>query len=247
MDDSQLLRYSRQIMLPQFDIAGQERLLASRVLILGLGGLGSPVALYLAAAGVGSLLLLDDDVVDHSNLQRQILHGSADLGRTKTASAADRLRSLNPDIDLELIDRRLAPEALAEAVARVDLAVEGSDNLGARYALNQACLQHGRPWVSAAAIRFEAQLTSFDPRDPDSPCYRCLWPDAEELAENCAENGVIAPLVGVIGALQALEAIKLLTGVGSPLVGRIQTFDALSTQWQEFRLRRRHDCADCGD
>ena len=246
MDDAELLRYSRQIMLPELDVAGQERLLAARVLVVGLGGLGSPAALYLAAAGVGSLLLSDDDHVDVSNLQRQILHGEADVDRAKTDSARDRLLALNPRVDIETLACRLEGAALADAVASVDLVVDGTDNLATRYAINRACLDHGRPWVSAAAIRFEAQLTCFDPRHSDSPCYRCLWPDAEELELNCAENGVIAPLVGVVGALQALEAVKLLAGIGEPLVGRILTFDALTGRWQDFRLKRRPDCADCG-
>lgn len=246
MDDAELLRYSRQIMLPELDVAGQETLLAARALVVGLGGLGSPLALYLTAAGVGHLTLVDDDRVEASNLQRQILHGQADIGRAKTASAADRLWQLNPAVDLTLLEGRLEGETLDAAVAKVDVVVDGTDNLATRYALNRACLQHQRPWVSAAAIRFEAQLTCFDPRLEDSPCYRCLWPDAEELALNCAENGVIAPLVGSVGALQALEAIKLLTGIGETLVGRVLTFDALSCRWQEFRLRRRDDCLDCG-
>jgi len=214
--------------------------------VVGLGGLGSPLALYLAAAGVGHLTLADDDRVDASNLQRQTLQGEADIDRTKTDSAADRLRLLDPATDLTLIEGRLEGEQLDRTVANVDLVVDGTDNLTTRYQLNQACLKHRKPWVSAAAIRFEAQITCFDPREPSSPCYRCLWPDAEELAQNCAENGVIAPLVGSIGALQALEAIKLITGIGETLVGRILTFDALTCRWQEFRLRRRDDCADCG-
>lgn len=245
MDDAQLLRYSRQIMLPEIDVAGQEKLLAARILVVGLGGLGSPLALYLAAAGVGSLTLADDDRVEASNLQRQILHQQADIDRPKTASAADHLRRLNPEVGLQLIDDRLEGAALDAAVARVDLIVDGTDNLATRYALNRACLKHRKPWVSAAAIRFEAQITCFDPRLEHSPCYRCLWPDAEELELNCAENGVIAPLVGSIGALQALEAIKLITGIGETLVGRILTFDGLTCRWQEFRLRRRDDCIDC--
>lgn len=246
VDDADLLRYSRQIMLPEFDVAGQERLAAARVLLVGLGGLGSPVAMYLAAAGVGQLLLGDDDVVDVSNLQRQILHGEADLDRPKADSARDRLLALNPRLRVETCTTRLEGDALDDAVGAVDLIVDGTDNLATRYAINRACLRLGRPWVSAAAIRFEAQITCFDPRRDDSPCYRCLWPDVAELQLNCAENGVIAPLVGIIGSLQALEAVKLLTGIGEPLLGRLLTFDALGSRWQEFRLHRRSDCADCG-
>ncbi len=246
MDDADLLRYSRQIMLPEFDVAGQERLAAARVLMVGLGGLGSPAAMYLAAAGVGTLLLGDDDVVDVSNLQRQIVHAEADLGRAKTDSARDRLLALNPRLHIETCTSRLTGDVLDRAVADVDLVLDGTDNLTTRYAINRACLRFGRPWVSAAAIRFEAQITCFDPRSEDSPCYRCLWPDVAEVELNCAENGVIAPLVGVIGSLQALEALKLLTGTGEPLLGRLLTFDALGGRWQEFRLNRRADCADCG-
>jgi len=192
------------------------------------------------------LTLADDDRVETSNLQRQVLHGHADVGRAKTDSAVDRLRALNDNQELECIDGRLEDTLLDKAVAGADLVVDGTDNLATRYALNQACLRHRRPWVSAAAIRFEAQMTSCDPRVVTSPCYRCLWPDAEELELNCAENGVIAPLVGVVGTLQALEALKLLAGIGETLVGRVLTFDALSSRWQEFRLRRRVDCVDCG-
>ncbi len=247
MDDAALLRYSRQIMLPEIDVAGQERLLASRVLVLGMGGLGCPAALYLAAAGVGELVLADGDQVETSNLQRQILHDSASIGRDKVDSAAERLRALNPGVRLQLLNRRLDAAQLREQVRRVDLVLDGTDNLATRYALNQACLQQGVPWIAAAAIRFEAQLTAFDPRQPDSPCYRCLWPDAEEVAMNCAENGVIAPLVGTIGSLQALEAIKLLSGMGSSLVGRVLVLDAIRLQWQQFRLQRHPHCQDCHD
>lgn len=245
MDDQQLLRYSRQIMLPEIDVAGQERLLAARVLILGLGGLGSPASLYLAAAGVGELTLVDDDQVDASNLQRQILHGEADIDRNKTDSARDRLHALNARTQLHTINARLDADALRQQVAKVDLVVDGTDNLSTRYALNQACLEHGVPWVSAAAIRFEAQLSSFDPRQPDSPCYRCLWPDAEDSELNCAENGVVAPLVGLIGATQALEAVKMISGIGTSLVGRVLVLDGLSLNWQEFRLHRQANCPAC--
>lgn len=246
MDDDALLRYSRQIMLPQIDIQGQERLLASRVLVLGMGGLGCPAALYLAAAGVGELLLADGDEVETSNLQRQILHDTSSVGMPKVRSAAQRLQALNPATKVRQIPHRLEPQQLQELVPDADLVIDGTDNLATRYALNQACLQHGTPWIAAAAIRFEAQLSAFDPRDPESPCYRCLWPDAEEVAMNCAENGVIAPLVGIVGSIQALEAIKLLCGIGRSLVGRVLVLDAMSMEWQHLRLRRRLQCPDCG-
>lgn len=246
LDDDQLLRFSRQIMLPELDVAGQEQLLGATVLIVGLGGLGSPAALYLAAAGVGRLLLSDDDSVDSSNLQRQILHGSADLGRPKTESARARLEALAPALACETFPERLVDGALLAQVRRADVVVDGTDNLAARYAMNRACIEARVPLVSAAAIRFEAQWSTFDFRDPVSPCYRCLWPTASEAAEqNCAENGVIAPLVGMVGSLQALEAIKLITGVGTTLVGRVQVFDGLAGSFDSFRLRRRSDCPDC--
>lgn len=247
MDDAQLLRYSRQIMLPELDVAGQEALLGATVLIVGLGGLGSPVALYLAAAGVGTLLISDDDIVEASNLQRQIVHGNADLGRAKTDSAADRLRQLAPGLSCETFAERLTGAALARQVERADVVVDALDNLAGRYALNEACLEARVPLVSAAAIRFEAQLSTFDFRRADSPCYRCLWPEGDDAAQNCAENGVIAPLVGVVGSLQALEVVKLIAGIGTPLVGRVLAFDALETRFDSFRLRRRPDCSDCGD
>lgn len=247
MDDAALLRYSRQIMLPQLDVAGQERLLAARVLIVGLGGLGSPVALYLAAAGIGHLDLADGDSVDASNLQRQLLHGEADLGRPKAASARDRIAALDPRVKVTAREERLGGAALSEAVAAADVVVDATDDLGARYAMNAACLAHGIPLVSAAAIRFEAQLSTFDPRREDSPCYRCLWPDATEVAEACAENGVIAPLVGIVGSLQALEVVRLVAGIGTPLVGRVLVYDGLGGRFDEFRLARRASCPDCGD
>lgn len=246
IDDASLLRYSRQIMLPQLDVAGQEALLGASVLVVGLGGLGSPVATYLAAAGIGRLVLTDDDAVDASNLQRQVLHGEADIGRAKTDSAVDRIAALNPGVRCEAIGERLEGEALHASVAGVDLVVDATDNLATRYALNRACLAHRRPLVSAAAIRFEAQLSTFDPRRAASPCYRCLWPEGGDGELNCAENGVVAPLVGVVGCLQAMEVIKLVTGIGEPLVGRLLTYDALSTRFEEFRIRRRADCIDCG-
>lgn len=247
MDDAELLRYSRHIMLPQLDIAGQERLLAARVLLVGLGGLGSPVALYLAAAGIGHLDLADGDVVDASNLQRQVLHGEADLDRKKSRSAAERLRALNARLTLTIRDTALAGDALDAAVREADVIVDATDGLEVRYALNASCLRHRRPLVSAAAIRFEAQLSTFDPRRDDSPCYRCLWPDANELAAACAENGVAAPLVGVVGSLQALEVVRIVAQVGEPLVGRVMVYDGLANRFDEFRLRRRAQCPDCGD
>ncbi len=247
MNDDQLLRFSRQIMLPEVDVAGQEALLAAHVAIIGVGGLGSPAALYLAASGIGELTLVDDDVVDHTNLQRQIAHTEARIGQPKVASAAESVRALNAGIRLNLVDRRLDSEAaLAELCHAADVIVDATDNFSSRYAMNRAALAARTPTVSAAAIRFDGQLTVFDPRRADSPCYRCLYPQGSDTALNCAENGVIAPLVGVIGCLQALEVIKLVTGAGTPLVGRLQVFDGRTSEWQTFRLPRNPDCEDCG-
>ena len=243
MNDDQLLRYSRQIMLPSVDIDGQERLLASTVLIVGLGGLGSPVALYLAAAGVGHLVLADHDAVDLSNLQRQIAHHTGSVGKSKVESASGAIRALNPDTRVTQIKERLAGDALSRAVEGVDLVLDGTDNFAARYAINDACFAARRPLVSGAAIRMEGQVAVFDPRVVDSPCYRCLYPQADDTALNCSENGVAAPLVGIIGTVQAMEAWKLLTGAGTALVGHVLYLDALQMEWHKLRLRRNPACA----
>jgi len=247
MDDDQLLRYSRQIMLPEVDIAGQEKLLAATALVVGLGGLGSPVALYLATAGVGRLILTDHDRVDLSNLQRQIVHTQQSLNRTKVESAATTLRAINPDVALELIPERLEGEALRDAVARSSVVVDATDNFGARYALNEACVSLKVPLVSGAAIRWEGQVAVFDPRDPHSPCYRCLYSEGDDEALNCSENGVIAPLVGIIGTCQAMETLKLLTGIGDTLTGYVLYFDAKRMEWRKLRLPKNPDCPICGD
>lgn len=242
MNDEQLLRYSRQILLPQIDVEGQERLLAARVLIIGLGGLGSPVALYLAAAGVGHLVLVDHDRVEISNLQRQIIHTQASLGLTKVESAAATIRALNPDTKVEAIPERLDGDRLRNVIARVDIVIDGTDNFATRYAINDACFESGIPLVSGAAIRMEGQVAVFDPRRADSPCYRCLYPSGDEAALNCSENGVAAPVVGIIGSVQAMEALKLITGTGETLTGAVLYFDALTMDWQRLKLRRRKDC-----
>lgn len=246
MDDQQLLRYSRQILLPQIDIQGQQRLLDSRVLIVGLGGLGSPVALYLAAAGVGELVLADPDQVDLTNLQRQIIHHAADIDRNKVASAAERVAAVNPQISCRQLPAALAGEALLQAVDEVDLVLDCSDNFATRHAVNAACVQLGKPLVSGAAIRLEGQLSVFDPRRDDSPCYQCLYGEGDEQALSCSEAGVAGPLVGLVGSLQALEALKLLAGFGEPLVGRLLLIDALDTRFRELRVRRDPGCRCCG-
>lgn len=217
MNDADLLRYSRQIMLAQIDIEGQERLLAGRVLVVGAGGLGSPVALYLAAAGVGRLTLADADVVELSNLQRQIAHGEGDLGRNKAQSARESALALNPGCRIETLTDHLEGESMAAAVADADVVLDCTDRFSSRYAINAACRRAGVPLVSGAAIRFSGQLAVFDPRDPECPCYACLYPPdgSGDEALSCAESGVVAPLVGLIGSFQALEAIKLLSGAGT--------------------------------
>jgi adenylyltransferase/sulfurtransferase len=247
MNDQELLRYSRQIMLPDFDVVGQERLLSASVLLIGAGGLGSPIALYLAAAGIGSLTIVDDDGVDSSNLQRQIAHGEADLGINKAASAAAAIRALNPATHVTAIDHRLAEPELSQQIVKADLVLDATDNAESRYGLNAACWQAGKPLVSGAAIRWEGQVSVFDPRQPSSPCYRCLYPElGGDAALNCAENGVIAPLVGVIGSMQALEAIKHLAGTGSSLVGTVLFFDGKYGEWQRITLTKNPDCPICG-
>ncbi|MEM6580693.1 MAG: HesA/MoeB/ThiF family protein [Pseudomonadota bacterium] len=245
LTDDQLTRYSRQLLLNDFDIAGQERLLASRVLILGLGGLGSPAALYLAAAGVGQLILADGDDVDLSNLQRQIAHGEPDIGINKAVSAAATIASINSEVEVEVIPLRLAEPQLADIVQRVDLVIDASDNYPARFALNRLCISAAIPLVSAAAVKAEGQLSLFDPVR-GGPCYRCIYPDTSEMtALSCSESGVLAPVVGVLGALQALEAMKYLTGYGESTLGRLLLFDLRNMQTRELRTTYRIDCPDC--
>lgn len=246
MNDQQLKRYSRQIMLPQIDYAGQKRLLDSHALVVGLGGLGSPVALYLAAAGVGTLTLADFDYVDLSNLQRQIAHTTDRIGQSKAESAAAALEAVNPEIRIECVTERLTLEAFKQYVERADVIVDCTDNFASRFALNALSIETGTPLVSGAAIRFEGQITVFDPRREESPCYRCLYPQAGEEADTCSRNGILAPVVGMIGTAQATEVIKILTGVGEPLVGRLLLLDALQMEWRQIRLRRDPRCPACG-
>ena len=247
LSDQQLLRYSRQIMLGDIDIEGQQQLLDSKVLVIGLGGLGSPVAMYLAASGVGSLVLLDDDEVELSNLQRQIIHQQSSLGQAKVASAGERIHALNPDIQVQLIAHRLAAPSLEKVVAQVDLVVDCTDNFATRYLINRLCVKQTKPLVSGAAIRMEGQLLTVDPRVSGSPCYQCLYPRGEHEGEelSCSQSGVLAPLVGVIGSMQALEVLKVLTGGGEALVGRLMVFDAKSMQWQTLKLKADLNCPVC--
>lgn len=246
LSDQALLRYSRQILLPQVDIEGQLRLQRSRVLIVGLGGLGSPVALYLAGAGVGELHLADFDEVDVTNLQRQILHDTASVGASKVDSALQRLSALNPEVRLVAHRQALDDETLVEAVGAVDLVLDCSDNFATREAVNRACVRQEKPLVSGAAIRLEGQLTVFDTRQAHSPCYHCLYGHGSEAELTCSEAGVLGPLVGLVGSLQALEALKVLAGFGETLVGRLLLIDALGMRLRELRVKRDPGCAVCG-
>ena len=245
MNDDQLLRYSRQIMLPQVDLAGQEKLLASRALIIGAGGLGSPAAMYLAAAGVGQLAIADFDVVDLTNLQRQLLHHSNDIGREKTASARETLLSINPDIEVTAIPRALQGKELDTQVQLADVVLDCSDNFATRFTVNTACVRQRTPLVSGAAVRLEGQLAVFDSRREDSPCYNCLYKEGEDEDQTCAENGVLSPLVGIIGSMQALEAIKVVLALGKDLSGRLVLFDALQHEWRSLTLPRDPVCPVC--
>ncbi|WP_227106524.1 HesA/MoeB/ThiF family protein [Chromobacterium rhizoryzae] len=245
LNDEALLRYSRHILLPEIDIAGQQRLNRARALIVGAGGLGSPVALYLASAGVGHISIADDDVVELSNLQRQIVHDSDSLGRLKAESAVERMRRINPEVDARPLARRLDQAALEELAAGHDLVLDCSDNFATRHAVNRACVTAGTPLVSGAAVRFAGQLAVFDPRDAASPCYHCLFPDEGEAGDGpCATFGVLSPLVGVIGSLQAVEAVKLLAGI-APRLGRLTLYDGLSGEFRQIKVPRDPACAVC--
>lgn len=247
MNDDQLLRYSRHILLPEVGIEGQERLLAGRALVVGAGGLGSPAALYLAAAGVGTLVLCDADTVDLTNLQRQILHTTPAIGRPKAASGHDTLALMNPECQVIALEVRMEGYKLDEQVALADVVLDCSDNFATRHAINRACVRWRKPLVSGAAVRFDGQVSVFDLRQETSPCYHCLFPEGQDLEEvRCAIMGVFAPLTGMVGATQAAEALKLLIGCGSSLQGRLLLVDALSMQWREIGLARDPACAACG-
>lgn len=247
MNDEQLLRYSRQIMLPEMDIAGQQALLDASVLIIGMGGLGCPAAMYLAAAGVGHLLLADNDKVDLTNLQRQIAHGQGDVGKSKVDSVQQTLLGLNPDVRITPLRSRLSGADLDRAVAAADVVVDASDNFTTRFAINRSCVRQRKPLVSGAAIRMEGQVAVFDSRQPGSPCYQCLYTEGEDEEANCARNGVMAPLVGIIGSVQAMETIKVISKIGSTLAGRLLLLDAASMQWREMKLPRDPACPVCGN
>lgn len=245
MNDEQLFRYSRQILLPQIDFDGQQKLLDSHVLIIGMGGLGSPVAMYLAAAGIGKLTLVDDDIVELSNLQRQIVHTEQDIGRLKVESAAESLRALNSDIQIDTKAKRQSKYELTLAVDAADVVVDCSDNFATRFLLNEVTQELSTPLVSGAAIRMEGQVTVYDPRQSASACYRCLYQDNGELQQTCSEIGVLSPLLGIIGSVQAVETVKLIAGIGETLAGRLLILDALSMTWQEIKLRQDPNCPIC--
>lgn len=246
LNDAQLLRYSRHVLLPQLGIEGQERITEASVLVVGAGGLGCPVALYLGASGVGHLHIADDDVVDLTNLQRQIGHANERIGASKAESLAQSVRALNPEIEVLAIPSRLEGEALQEAVSRVDLVVDASDNFATRHAINRACFSAKKILVSGAALGFSGQLAVFDPRQADSPCYHCLFPEtADEAPLRCADAGVFSPLVGVIGAAQALEALKCLAPTGQTLAGKLLLWDALATDVRSLNVPRDSACPVC--
>ena len=246
MDDRQLLRYSRHLLLDDIGIEGQQRLLDSHALIVGAGGLGSPVALYLASAGVGQITLVDDDTVDLTNLQRQIMHTEARVGQPKVASAEAAIGALNPGVRVRTVAQRADEAQLTGLAAAADIVLDCTDNFATRQALNRACVATGRPLVSGAAIGFDGQISVYDPRRAASPCYACVFPPTQAVEEaRCATMGVFAPLVGIIGTLQASEALKLLCGIGEPLVGRLLMLDARRTEWTELRVPRQADCPVC--
>jgi molybdopterin/thiamine biosynthesis adenylyltransferase len=247
MTDEQLLRYSRHILLDALGIEGQERILTAHALIVGAGGLGSPAALYLAAAGVGRITLADDDVVDFTNLQRQVLHTQARVGMAKAESGRLALQAINPDVAVVPLQQRLSGEALDQLVATADVVLDCTDNFATRHAINRACVHHRKPLVSGAAIRFDGQVSVYDLRRDDSPCYHCLFPEGEEVEEvRCAVMGVFAPLTGIIGTMQAAEALKLVAGIGESLTGRLLLLDTLEMEWRSVRFRKDAGCAVCG-
>jgi len=249
MENKELTRYSRHMMLPQMDYEGQLKLTQSRALIIGAGGLGSPVAMYLASSGVGHIVITDFDHVELHNLQRQILHGNDDVGKAKVESAKETLENLNSDIEITVFDEKLSEEKLREQVKLADVVLETTDNFESRFFLNRICVEEKTPLVSGSAIRFEGQVTVFRPDREDSPCYHCLYKETDEAEqghwETCASSGVLAPVVGIIGSIQATEAIKVLTGMGQDLCGRLIVFDAMYMEWREMKLKKDPNCPVC--
>jgi molybdopterin/thiamine biosynthesis adenylyltransferase len=245
MNDTELLHYSRQILLPEIGIEGQQRLLNAKVLIIGLGGLGSPAAMYLAAAGVGHLYISDFDKVELSNLQRQIIHKINNIGKNKVDSAHESLLALNPSITITPLYQRLENQALIEPITKVDIVLDCTDNLTSRLTINQACVQTKTPLISGAAIRMEGQISVFNSNLDHSPCYSCLYPNDEQIIETCTETGILAPMVGIIGSLQALEAIKLIIGIGNNLIGQLLLIDGITMEFQTIKVKKNPNCPIC--
>lgn len=247
MNDGQLLRYSRHILLDALGIEGQERILGTHALIVGAGGLGSPAALYLASAGIGKITLVDDDTVDFTNLQRQILHTQARVGMPKAESGKHALQAINPEIDIVPLQQRLSGEALDGLVSCADIVLDCTDNFATRHAINRACVRHKKPLVSGAAIRFDGQISVYDLRHDTAPCYHCLFPEGEDVDEvRCAVMGVFAPLTGIVGTMQAAEALKLAADIGESLSGRLLLLDALEMEWRTVKFHKDPGCAVCG-
>ena len=246
MNDNQLLRYSRHILLPQIAYEGQEALTQSHALIVGAGGLGAPSALYMAAGGVGTLTVCDFDLVDLTNLQRQIIHTTQSVGINKAVSAKQTLQAINPEVVVNTVQEKSTEAAMSKLVKDADVVLDCSDNFATRYALNRLCFEHQKPLVSGAAIGFEGQVTVYDFRHPQSPCYHCLFPDdGSETDMRCSENGVFSPLVGMIGTTQAAEAMKLLMNIGTSLQGRLMLLDALNMEWRTIKLSKDPACKVC--
>lgn len=247
LNDEQLLRYSRHILLDEIGVEGQERIHAGHALVIGAGGLGSPVALYLASAGLGRVTLVDDDTVDITNLQRQVAHTTERVGTAKVDSARIAMAAINPQVEVTALRQRADAALLDALLPTADVVLDCSDNFATRHLINAACVRHGKPLVAGAAIRFDGQLSVYDTRDPACPCYACVFPPDADLEETlCATMGVFAPVVGIIGTMQAAEALKLLSGAGTPLAGRLQMLDARAMEWNEVRIPRNSACPVCG-
>jgi len=246
-NDNQLLHYSRQIMLPHFGIEGQQQLQNAHIVIMGVGGLGSPAAMYLAAAGVGTLTLVDFDTVDNSNLQRQIVHNTESIGKSKVISAKNTLLKINPETNIRCIDKKLTLDELKALLKNVSCIIDATDNFTSRFLINRACVSEKTALISAAAIQYEGQISVFDLRQQDSPCYACLYAEGGEENTNCSDNGILAPVVGILGSMQALEAIKLICDIGDTIQNRLLIFDALALEWRTMKLNKDANCPVCGN
>jgi len=246
MNDHELLRYSKQIMLPQIDIEGQQKINDSTILIIGMGGLGSPTALYLAATGVGHIIIADFDQVELSNLQRQIIHSTSDIGDDKVNSAKSKLLELNPNITVTVVNEIMHSDNLASLIQDVDIVLDGTDNFESRFEINKACVEHHKPLISAAVIRFEGQISVFKGYEVEQPCYQCLYSEQGDGRESCVENGVLAPVAGLVGSIQALQAIKVLLGLGEQLCGELLLIDGLDLSFRKVKIAKDPECPICG-